>query len=219
VKASQSVNTDLFWALRGGGNNFGVVTKVTLDVFRDPPRFYTFQLFNIKDLSSVFTRLKLHTANMPSQVWQISTTFAWHVPTESFVISERMVASQLPELPSSIPHVNEDGILEESPVLQTNFYERSISAMAQKMSAMNKAGFFNFFGSVTVRNDAQLYESMAIIFQEEVKIIQRTEDLQVNIVYNPLTLNTLRQMKKRGGNALGLSDSPEPLLGMEEDYE
>jgi hypothetical protein len=86
------------------------------------------------------------------------------------------------------------------------------------MKAMNKEGFFNFFGSVTVINEAQLCESMARIFQEEVKIIQSMEDLQVNIVYNPLTLNTLRQMKKCGGNALGLSESPEPLLGMKEDY-
>jgi hypothetical protein len=69
---------------------------------------------------------------MPSQMWQISTTFAWHALTESFVISERIVASRLPELPSSIPYVKRDGTLEESSVLQTNIYERSISAMAQK---------------------------------------------------------------------------------------
>ncbi|KAF3358586.1 Protein phosphatase 2C-like protein 1 [Verticillium dahliae VDG1] len=33
VKASASENTDLFWALKGGSNNFGIVTKFTLRTF------------------------------------------------------------------------------------------------------------------------------------------------------------------------------------------
>ncbi|KAM0330774.1 hypothetical protein ACHAQA_003728 [Verticillium albo-atrum] len=33
VKASATENTDLFWALKGGSNNFGIVTKFTLRTF------------------------------------------------------------------------------------------------------------------------------------------------------------------------------------------
>ncbi|KAK3376223.1 hypothetical protein B0T24DRAFT_699510 [Lasiosphaeria ovina] len=32
VKASKTVNSDLFWALRGAGTNFGIVTKATFEV-------------------------------------------------------------------------------------------------------------------------------------------------------------------------------------------
>jgi FAD/FMN-containing dehydrogenase len=35
-QASPSENSDLFWALRGGGGNFGVVTAMTLDLYPEP---------------------------------------------------------------------------------------------------------------------------------------------------------------------------------------
>ena len=213
VNANQAVNPDLFWALKGGGNNFGIVTKVTLDTFHDPPTIYTFQLFNIKDLSTVFNRLQMHTATMPVHVWQIATTLGWHVPAQNFVISERMVASQRPELPERIFRKMTSGSFEASPVLQTNVYERSILAMAQKMDGMNKSGFFNFFGSITINNSAQLCEALARIFQEEVELIKHTDGLHVYIVYNPLTLNAMQHMGNRGGNALGLLEQRSPLLG------
>lgn len=30
MACSDTVNTDLFWAIRGGGSNFGIVTEMTL---------------------------------------------------------------------------------------------------------------------------------------------------------------------------------------------
>lgn len=213
VKASQSVNSDIFWALKGGGNNFGIVTSVVLEVFRNPPRWYTFQLFSMEDLAPVLGRLVTHTATMPPNVWQIATTLGWHVPTERFVISERMVASELVELPEFIPHQSQDGTWEKSPVLQTNIYERSILEMAQKMDGMNEAGFFNLFGSLTVRSNVQVLLAIAKIFQEEVALIRDAKDLQGYIVYNPLTVSAMRHMRKHGGNALGLSEEDDPLIG------
>lgn len=35
-RASRTEHTDLFWALRGGGGNFGVVTSMELDLYRAP---------------------------------------------------------------------------------------------------------------------------------------------------------------------------------------
>jgi hypothetical protein len=213
VTASPNTNPALFWALKGGGNNFGIVTEVVLEIIREPPTWYTFQLFSMGDLGTVFERLKNHTSAMPRNVWQIATTLQWHVLTQRFVISERMVASELPELPESLTRVDEDGKREESPVLQTNTYQRSILAMAQKMDGMNAEGFFNFFGSVTVRSNANVSMALAEIFQDEVDAIKEEPDLQVYIVYNPLTRNALRQMKQRGGNALGLTEEDGPLTG------
>ena len=213
VKANQESNPELFWALKGGGNNFGIVTRITIDTFRSPPRWCTFQLFSMEDLADVFDRLEMNTALMPPHVWQITTTFGWHVPTQRFVISERMVVSELPDLPEGISRLGQHDTWKESPVLQTNVYERSVLDMAQKMDGMNKKGFFNFFGSLTVRSNAQVSIALARIFQQEVDLIRDTAGLQVYIVYNPLTLNAMRQMMKRGGNALGLSEEHGPLTG------
>lgn len=37
VTASQSSNPDLFWALRGAGHNFGIVTEVEYKIYDIPP--------------------------------------------------------------------------------------------------------------------------------------------------------------------------------------
>src|SRR4051794_12172046 len=37
VTVSESSNQDLFWALRGAGHNFGIVTQVTYKVYDVPP--------------------------------------------------------------------------------------------------------------------------------------------------------------------------------------
>lgn len=36
VTASATENTDLFWALKGGSSNFGIVTQFTLRTFSSP---------------------------------------------------------------------------------------------------------------------------------------------------------------------------------------
>jgi hypothetical protein len=165
------------------------------------------------DLAIVFERLETHTATMPARVWQIATTLQWHVATQQFAISERMVATEPPDLPESLTYMTPSGKIHESPVLQTAAYRRSILAMSQKMDGMNPKGFYNFFGSVTVRSNATVSMAMAHIFMEEVEWIKKEEDLQVYIVYNPVTRNALRKMKRRGGNALGLTEGDGPLTG------
>lgn len=46
VVANSTSNPDLFWALKGGSNNFGVVTKFTLKTYEIPQISTTIQLFN-----------------------------------------------------------------------------------------------------------------------------------------------------------------------------
>lgn len=46
VKADSSRNPDLFWALKGGANNFGIVTKFTLKTYYIPRVSTTIQIFN-----------------------------------------------------------------------------------------------------------------------------------------------------------------------------
>lgn len=46
VTATSALNSDLFWALKGGANNFGVVTSFTLKTYAIPQVSAPYQEFN-----------------------------------------------------------------------------------------------------------------------------------------------------------------------------
>lgn len=210
VHATERTNPDLFWALRGGGNNFGIVTAVVLDTFSQPPSWYTFQRWDMRAMESVFERLEQLTENMPVNIQMIATTLSWSPHVEQFAISERLVATSLPDHPKSLP-VRNLGLQGEIPVTEEYIYRKTTLEMAQKMDRMNEAGFFNYFGSITVRSQTAINIKIANIFFDEVDRIKDAEGLQIYIVYNPITVPAMRQMRRRGGNALGLDPESGPL--------
>ena len=56
AKASASTNPDLFWALRGAGHNFGIVTSFTLKTYPIPSTYSIYTLTFSKDqIDQVFT--------------------------------------------------------------------------------------------------------------------------------------------------------------------
>jgi len=203
VKVTQASSPDLFFALRGGGNNFGIVTSVTLEIFRDPP-WYTFQLWDIGIIGVLFQQLQDVTVKMPDEVFQTSVTLAWHVPKQEFVVSERTVASEIPDLWSSLSFPGAELSGKSSRALKTLVFRRSTLELARKMDEMNPAGTYNYFGSVTVKNDARAFIALAEVFFEEVLYLQKSSGVRVNIVYNPLTIETIGKMYTRSGNALGI---------------
>ncbi|PMD44738.1 FAD binding domain-containing protein [Hyaloscypha variabilis F] len=74
---------DLFWALRGGGNNFGIVTRFDLQTYPQGPGWggYNFHLMSHHDVSSRLSLLKLpFSAARPYTLNSLidkTTTFLW----------------------------------------------------------------------------------------------------------------------------------------------
>ena len=179
------------------------MTSVTLEIFRDPP-WYTFQLWDIGIIGVLFQQLQDVTVKMPDEVFQTSVTLAWHVPKQEFVVSERTVASEIPDLWSSLSFPGAELSGKSSRALKTLVFRRSTLELARKMDEMNPAGTYNYFGSVTVKNDARAFIALAEVFFEEVLYLQKSSGVRVNIVYNPLTIETIGKMYTRSGNALGI---------------
>jgi FAD/FMN-containing dehydrogenase len=79
ITISDSSNPDLFWAMRGAGHNFGVVTSVTLKIYDQPARNWTY-------LSIVYP------GAVVQQVFQASNEFNENVPAEmtNFIVLRRI---------------------------------------------------------------------------------------------------------------------------------
>ena len=85
-------NPDLYRALRGGGNNFGIVTGVTIAIFPWSESHYTFKQWNWIARTGAFRALEQDTLDMPTGVSMIAATIARHPTSRDFGISERYVA-------------------------------------------------------------------------------------------------------------------------------
>lgn len=58
LRASRDENADLFWAIRGGGGNFGIVTTFEYRVYPAPVLVAGVMLFPIKDAAAVLSRYR-----------------------------------------------------------------------------------------------------------------------------------------------------------------
>ncbi|KAH8645772.1 putative FAD-dependent oxygenase [Xylariales sp. PMI_506] len=65
ISVSANENSDLFWALRGAGHNFGIVTEVTIQIYDIPPTGWSYiqYIFTHDKVEDIFTLLNLWTVN------------------------------------------------------------------------------------------------------------------------------------------------------------
>jgi FAD/FMN-containing dehydrogenase len=79
VRADGSTNADLFWGLRGGGGNFGVVTSFEFQLHPlGPEVMFAGQFFQLGDARAVLRRWRDFVSDAPDEISSIA--FFWTIP-------------------------------------------------------------------------------------------------------------------------------------------
>lgn len=71
VTASSTENADLFWAIRGAGHNFGVITSATFQIYNHTNGGYATNIdldFAASANGTIFELLKSFQANQPAEM-------------------------------------------------------------------------------------------------------------------------------------------------------
>jgi hypothetical protein len=85
-RASRDENPDLFWALRGGGGNFGVATSLELQLHPIPPRVLAGEIvFPFSQLRQVLAAYGEFTAEAPDDLY-VELVLACHGTAEASVL-------------------------------------------------------------------------------------------------------------------------------------
>ncbi|WP_164667972.1 FAD-binding oxidoreductase [Virgibacillus doumboii] len=69
IKVSSEDNADLFWAIRGGGGNFGVITAFEFQLYPVGPNVQAIDvMYDYKDAGEIFRKLKVYMESAPDDI-------------------------------------------------------------------------------------------------------------------------------------------------------
>lgn len=197
VNANQQQNTDLFWALKGGGSNFGVVTR--------------FDLYTIP-VQGIWYQVTIHAKDQVPSIleafaeWQekggasdVKSTVALIVGLETTTLG--LIYSEHTEKPAAfepfysitpatiaVPPTN-GTVLTITQILGTTF---------------SNAPMRHDYRGAASKIDAQLYKDVYKFWREQAVATHEATGANMTFVLQPVPKNLVDQGVAKGGNPLGL---------------
>ncbi|KAI3319739.1 putative FAD-binding oxidoreductase [Xylariaceae sp. AK1471] len=198
VNANAESNSDLMWALKGGANNFGIVTRFTMSTYPIHDVWGGVKSYKLEDLPAIFAAVFEYQSNSNKDPY--ANLFILSFPTNSsFGININMVYLKP----------------EESPAAFDPFY--SIPTTADTTKLRTFADFLGgqaLFGitradwrTTSFEPDETLYKEVLNILTTSpyIDTIQSVTSGSLAFGFQPISASVIKAGEQRGGNALGLN--------------
>lgn len=213
VAASAKQYPDLYYALRGGGNNFGIVTKFTMEAIPLPggmmwggSRVSLETEFDA--VVEAFYNLGINSPQDPNAAQILS--FAY-VQSANLKVAAADIQYAKP--------ITNASILQEYlsiPAISDTTKVRTLANLTQEFSASNPNGMRETYWAATSKLDKTHVAAIRDIFFDELQPIVNVSGLVPAATLQVITKGQLDGMQKNGGNPLGLpaGNGPYTLLNL-----
>ncbi|KAI5458333.1 hypothetical protein BGZ63DRAFT_515057 [Mariannaea sp. PMI_226] len=208
VTASPTQYSDLYWALRGGGPNFGLVTKFNVDTIPMPgglmwggSKIYLESSF--PDVAKAFSNL---VANSPKDP-RAGQWVAW--------LKNQGAKLAATELWYTEPNGDQADIFSDynaiTPIQDTTS-NRTMADYTVELQTSNPYGLRETYYGLTVHANPDLAVLAKDIFFNESSALDNVAGANPVIIYQGITDGMIQNMSKRGGNPLGITSGPLYLI-------
>ncbi|MCJ1314669.1 hypothetical protein MMC25_008351 [Agyrium rufum] len=205
VNASQNENADLWRALRGGSNNFGIVTSFVLASFSQS-LLWGGHVYNPVSTApqqlSAFTNF--NTASKEDQYTSLIQTFAY---TQGSVVVVNAIHN-------AIPTPNPPALAPFTAIEPQLFNTTRISSQTDFVAEETTAdiNLRRSLMTTTFQNDLDVLTSAFSSWNRSTSELAPVADIVYSLTYEPIGMDLLVQSAIRGGNSLGLNPRSGPLV-------
>lgn len=220
--ASESTNADLWRALKGGSNNFGIVTRFTFRSFPCTKIWSGFLYMPSSQATKVLAAFydyvnKVVSADSPSTTYDDHSAgpivcFSYIQQLRLQAIAVNLVYTKTPEEEGNWPTCWKTSAFAPLWRLWSTCKVRTLTSATDEMNALNPPGRRQVFAALTIKNDPPTIDAAHAAYRDAITPIRRlkVKGMVWTLVLQPL----LPEWARKGDpNPLGLSDSNnDPLV-------
>ncbi|KAL2850954.1 hypothetical protein BJX68DRAFT_76064 [Aspergillus pseudodeflectus] len=205
LSASKTQHPDLYWALRGGGNNLGLVTKFNLytipsSLLRGITRVYSEdQFLHVLDAFTDIARKGSLDRNAQQYV-----VFA-HAGGMNIASAELTYTKDVSDPPIFRKY-------RSIPALSDTTSTRTLAGYCSEIGAQDRNGQRQVFWNRTFKLNDEFVHWVVLHFFAMVSRVVEVPGALPMLVFQAITEPMLEKMSSAGGNALGLDTSNGPIL-------
>ncbi|KAK7962113.1 oxidoreductase [Apiospora aurea] len=200
VNANAESNSDLWRALRGGSNNFGIVTAFTMRSFTQPDYWGGSIISDSSHIDELFQAFESFTGNPDYDPYATNIlNLIWQPATDSWM------TLQSPSYTKS----------QANPPVLRNF--SSVPSLVNTMRISNSTDFANelysapgqreLMTTATFQNRLSMLRAIHAIELQTVLALRNVSGLQWSLALQPQPAIMFKASAKAGGNSLGLDES------------
>lgn len=209
INVSQKTFPDLYWALRGGGNNFGVVTKFNFHAYPQGKMWGGARLYSNDSFPAALQAIyNFATKGSPAD----------HDGAQiiSFGYAEGFgpLASVQLEYAQPIANASIHAEFNALPAVQSTTDIHTHAELALMLNEGIAYGVRNTYWDVSFKVDLSLFTFLADTFYQLLPSIVDAAGLLPTISIQVITEGQLKGFQKNGGNALGLDPAGGPYFIM-----
>ncbi|KAJ4990702.1 6-hydroxy-D-nicotine oxidase [Stagonosporopsis vannaccii] len=200
VTANKAQNPDLFTVLKGGNNNFGIVTQFKFQTFKYDGMWGGLVVYpgtTIQDQFKALVRFTDNVDNNPKSAVIVMPVYQSNVDTH-------LILNAYDHAEPAVRPAAYDEFLAIPGNISDTTALTNMSTLAAALAA--QTGSSVYFGTLTFANDLRVMKEAHNIYMEVVANLKEKAvgDWQIYILYQPLTPAFWRNSVLRGGNILGL---------------